>query len=523
MNCSSPTSEWPRGMLTTLKKSRKMTQSAQDVPGVGIAQIVTFCKTDNRLVILYNYVAGKSLDFHLKRLGEADFRSKAHYLRSLKLLEKVCDALAFSHSQGIIHLDVSPCNILIESADEENPIWHEDSTIKLIDFDTARVATGRGGVSYTNVLVAGTARFIDPEFLMHPGRTPVPGNDLYSVAMVAKAMICRRPEASEKPSEVCPAASPVFDEIIATATQLETPGQRGSSKRFRDAGELKRCFAFLRELAAGNVWRGRSRNAQLALAVVFLVYGMAILPGFPTHSWVDGLRVLAPLFGILCLSPYLHTAIVYGLGMVDGILNDQRQRVFTAALFCAWAGLAVASWFHPKLFYVFLAIGLWAEAGRIWLYRRPKIDLGVSRSWEMDRFGVSVHAGAGFACIVGFVLADRAGDAEPVYTMVYNLCTLIFTVLAQPVHEAGLPDPVCMSVQGHRLDQHHRRPGAAVTIGTVCRRNGAAAGTAVGRRSVCPRRGWRRAFRYQPRSGVGSPTMPREKPPPQCGRGVLLP
>jgi serine/threonine protein kinase len=95
----------------------------------------------------------------------------------------LCDALAHAHSQGVIHRDVKPSNVLVPSRSgsgaRAGAIQFGDRA-KLTDFGVAHVI---GGATLTHTGdVVGTLAYMAPE--QAEGRDAGPEADLYSLALV---------------------------------------------------------------------------------------------------------------------------------------------------------------------------------------------------------------------------------------------------------------------------------------------------------------------------------------------------
>src|SRR5580700_11441848 len=73
--------------------------------------------------------------------------------RAVRLTAEICDALQYIHTQGVVHRDLKPDNIMVDSEDR----------IKLIDFGIARSAKARRLTFGKLTRTMGTADYISPE------------------------------------------------------------------------------------------------------------------------------------------------------------------------------------------------------------------------------------------------------------------------------------------------------------------------------------------------------------------------
>ena len=95
---------------------------------------------------------------------------------TVDIVVQICDALALAHARDVIHLDVSPGNVLIAEA---------DGTAKLADFGLA--TDELASPSDRARQVAGTLGYTAPE--ISGGARPSPRSDLYFLGAVAYRLL----------------------------------------------------------------------------------------------------------------------------------------------------------------------------------------------------------------------------------------------------------------------------------------------------------------------------------------------
>lgn len=99
---------------------------------------------------------------------------------SLRIVEQICEALAYCHEHGVFHRDIKPENIMVLA----------DGNVKIIDFgiallEGARRVTWRGLSS-----TVGTPDYMSPEQLR--GERGTAAADIYAVGMLLYELLCGR-------------------------------------------------------------------------------------------------------------------------------------------------------------------------------------------------------------------------------------------------------------------------------------------------------------------------------------------
>ena len=115
---------------------------------------------------------GETLDQLLKRQGPATVPE------ALRITRQVAEGLAAAHQRGLIHRDIKPGNIWIES---------HKHRIKILDFGLAREASGGDHEVTQTGIVLGTPAYMAPE--QAAGDPLDPRCDLFSLGCVLYRML----------------------------------------------------------------------------------------------------------------------------------------------------------------------------------------------------------------------------------------------------------------------------------------------------------------------------------------------
>jgi serine/threonine protein kinase len=162
----------------------------------------------------------------------------------LRIAERLAQALAYAHAQGVVHRDLKPANVLVDLPSQ---------TVKLADFGLARAPDS--AQTDTGVIL-GTPSFMAPEQIA--GALPTPHSDFYALGvMLFQLLTGRLPheggsmgellmQVARQPAPDIRSLRPASPERLANLVAhllVKAPAQR-----LADGGELA---AALRDIGAG--------------------------------------------------------------------------------------------------------------------------------------------------------------------------------------------------------------------------------------------------------------------------------
>jgi predicted Ser/Thr protein kinase len=223
-----------------VERFRKEARSVAQLSHPNIVTVIDRGDDGGRQFIVFEYVEGENLKELVTREGPLPLR------RALELALQVGRGLAFAHSNGLVHRDVKPQNVLMNGDDQA----------KVTDFGIARSIDVDVSVTQTGT-VLGTSAYIAPEqasggeitpqtdvyslgvvlYELLTGEVPFPGESFVAVAM--KHINEPPPSLVERRPETPPRLAAAVDRALA-----KEPGERFASMD-EFIAELSACLAEL--------------------------------------------------------------------------------------------------------------------------------------------------------------------------------------------------------------------------------------------------------------------------------------
>ena len=210
----------------TLHRFKQELILARKVTHKNVIRIFDLGEAGGIKFITMEYIEGQDLGTLVNRSGKLPAEE------TVRIIEQVCLALEAAHSEGVVHRDLKPQNIMLDV----------HGKISVMDFGIAR-STEASGMTMTGAIV-GTPEYMSPEQVM--GEHVDARSDLFTVGIilyqlltgdmpykaetVQAAMFKRTRERPRPAIQVDPALSPFLSDIAARCLEID-PRLRYQSAR----------------------------------------------------------------------------------------------------------------------------------------------------------------------------------------------------------------------------------------------------------------------------------------------------
>jgi serine/threonine protein kinase len=270
-----------------LERFRQEALSMSALKHPNIVSVTDFGMTDDgRPFIVMDYIDGVDLSEVIAKEGRLPLA------RAMPIFLQICDGLAYSHSQGLIHRDLKPRNLILTEYGGVREF------VKILDFGIAK-ATAQTPEQIQELTktgqILGSPLYMSPE--QCTGHQVDHRTDIYSMGCLMYEVICGRlPFRGSTTGEtmykhVHDLPEPLVD-AVPNGQQLEAILWKAIAKRPEDRyasmDELKQALVALErqpQLPSSNV---RANRVQVEPAK----------PGLPLHLIVGGIAAVVILGGI---------------------------------------------------------------------------------------------------------------------------------------------------------------------------------------------------------------------------------
>ncbi len=191
------------------------------------------------IVLVFDF--GKTTEGHLYFVMEFVEGTTLHHLiktaalnptQSLEIIVRVCEALQYAHTEGVIHRDIKPANILVDTK----------GRVKVTDFGLARMDNSKTpeqwGQTMTGMIL-GTPDYMAPE--QKKGIRVDHRADIYSLGVMLYEMLCGEiPAGIFDPPSQRVAVDERIDQVVIRAMQQEP------NRRYPSTGEMQTAVESIR-------------------------------------------------------------------------------------------------------------------------------------------------------------------------------------------------------------------------------------------------------------------------------------
>lgn len=221
---------------TFLERFRREGKIAASLRHNCIVRIFDLVEDNNNFALAMDYIEGQELRDFLR--AEKQLPQKV----ALDIICHVLEALEYAHNKGIVHRDVKPANIMIES----------DGSVFLTDFSIAKLA-GSEKLTQTGMVI-GTPEYMAPE--QFDGKEVDSRADVYATTLILYELLTgTNPFCGETLAEIIKkqvlVEPPPLDSLVRvpqTLVEIVHKGlQKAPDERYQTAGEMRAALLSIAE------------------------------------------------------------------------------------------------------------------------------------------------------------------------------------------------------------------------------------------------------------------------------------
>ena len=328
-------------------------RSAAQLRHPNIIPVHEYGKVDGKHIIVYEYIEGETLKSYISR------NQPLPLVETLRLVRLIAEGLDYAHSKGIIHRDMKPDNVMIDSSGQPH----------IADFGCAR--SMEADVSLTmDGSILGTPTYMSPEQASGRSNTADGRTDIWSLGVMLYEMVAGKKPFSGKltdllfwirnhdppPLRTHNASAPVdIETLCVKCLQRELPDRFATAQELADEIERfergepirSRPVTLVRRL---TLWRKRNPTVAnlLAAVAVTLIAGISASSYYALEAWREqNERIESQLDSVLTakatelpallrsLEPSTSTVLPFLNEEVDDAENtpSENRRLRTALLY----------------------------------------------------------------------------------------------------------------------------------------------------------------------------------------------
>ena len=224
------------------KRFLREAQSAARLNHPNIVTVYDLGEVSGRAYLAMELLQGKDLRQLIGTPALAPLEEK------VRIMEQICEGVAFAHAKDVVHRDLKPANIHVQP----------NGSVKIMDFGLARIGTSEMTATGTTI---GTPNYMSPEQVR--GAKADARSDVFSLGAIFYEMLTNQKafDADSTASILrritesapAPARRWVPDLPAILERLLQRALDKDPARRFRNAGEMRLAFAVADQVLGGQL------------------------------------------------------------------------------------------------------------------------------------------------------------------------------------------------------------------------------------------------------------------------------